>query len=81
MRQQGPHSRASLAAAAAAALRLVRCGQSVGLYAQELLPLMLAGALSSSARFTVILRPSTTLLCRALITPLTTEPSLNSQKP
>jgi len=49
--------------------------------AQELLPLMLAGALSSSARFTVILRPSTTLLCRALITPFTTDPSLNSQKP
>lgn len=49
--------------------------------AHVLLPLMLAGALSSSARLTVILRPSTTLLCSALMTPATTAPSLNSQKP
>lgn len=48
---------------------------------QVLLPLMLAGALSSSARLTVILRPSTTLLCSDLITPSTTVPSANSQKP
>lgn len=49
--------------------------------AQELLPLTLAGALSSSARFTVIFLPSTILLCSDLMTPSTTVPSENSQKP